>query len=107
MTRFEAGTPTRKRKVASEPRKPAKRRMSLAQKKERKKEQNKTAALRYRQRKREEKVGVDGQMAVLEAKNKKLKAEVESLETEVNYLKKLWAEVAQARSRKSMGQTLL
>ena len=78
--------------------------MSVAQKKERKKEQNKTAALRYRQRKRVEKVGADGQREVLEAKNTTLKAEVQSLENELNYLKKLWAEVGEARRRKSLGQ---
>ena len=106
VTRIEASAPARKRKApaSSDQRKPAKRRMSVTQKKERKKEQNKTAALRYRQRKREEKFGVDGQWEVLEEKNKKLKAEVQSLENELNYLKKLWAEVDQARKRKSMGQ---
>ena len=67
--------------------------MSKATKKERKREQNKTAALRYRQKKKGEKVDVEVRRTELEDANKKLKAQVASLENEINYLKKLSHEV--------------
>lgn len=72
-----------------------KRRMSKASKKDRKREQNKTAALRYRQKKKEEKSDVEVHRAKLEEKNQELKAKVNSLSTEINYLKKLWSEVCE------------
>ena len=66
-------------------------------KKERKREQNKTAALRYRQKKKEEKVEFEVQQAELEEKNQRLRDTLRSLETEVSYLKRFWAEVQQAK----------
>ena len=78
---------------SSAPAPASKRRMSKATKKERKREQNKTAALRYRQKKKGEKVDVEVRRTELEDANKKLKAQVASLENEINYLKKLSHEV--------------
>ena len=70
-----------------------KRRMTKATKKERKKEQNKTAALRYRQKKKEEKSDIEERRDVLEEKNHLLKEQLSALSNEINYLKKLWSEV--------------
>lgn len=70
-----------------------KRRMSKATKRERKREQNKTAALRYRQRKKGEKSEVDDVKQELEEKNSSLRSTVDSLEAEISYLKQLWAEI--------------
>ena len=67
------------------------------QKKLRKKEQNKTAALRYRQRKREELQDLEGRQQTLESINKKLRSEVNGLEAEIKYLKQLWRDVASAK----------
>lgn len=77
-----------------------KRRMTKASKKERKREQNKTAALRYRQKKKGEKSDIETRRAELEEKNEELKAKVDSLSNEINYLKKLWSEVS--ANRKSL-----
>ena len=74
-------------------------------KKERKREQNKTAALRYRQKKKEEKSDIETRRAELEEKNEKLKAEVNSLSNEINYLKKLWSEVC--RNKKQLEESKL
>lgn len=76
-----------------------KRRLSKSAKKERKKEQNKTAALRYRQKKKEEKGGIELRRIELEEKNQDLKAQVNSLSNEINYLKKLWSEVCANKKR--------
>lgn len=78
---------------SSAPAPASKRRMNKASKKERKREQNKTAALRYRQKKKGEKVDIEVRRSELEDTNKKLKAQVASLENEINYLKKLSCEV--------------
>ena len=78
---------------SSAPAPASKRRMNKASKKERKREQNKTAALRYRQKKKGEKVDVEVRRTELEDANKKLRAQVASLENEINYLKKLSQEV--------------
>lgn len=90
---------SKKRAVASSiPRAPrSKKRVVIGTRKERKKEQNKTAALRYRQKKKEEKYDVDEQLSILEEKNTLLKTTLGSLDAEVNYLKRLWDEVVQAR----------
>jgi chromosome segregation ATPase len=67
--------------------------MNKASKKERKREQNKTAALRYRQKKKGEKGDIEVRRTELEEANKKLKAQLASIENEINYLKKLSREV--------------
>lgn len=75
------------------------RKLSKVAKKERKKEQNKQAALRYRQRKRGEAETVDSKREELEAVNRDLKSKVNSLTAEINYLKKLWGEIEAVRGR--------
>ena len=70
---------------------------AIGTRKERKRAQNKKAALRYRKKKREAKVEVGDQQSILEEENAKLKSMVSSLDAEISYLKKLWAEVEHAR----------
>ena len=82
-----------------------KRRLTKAAKKERKREQNKTAALRYRQKKKEEKSDIEIRRVALEDKNQQLKAQVNSLSNEINYLKKLWSEVC--RNKKQLEESKL
>lgn len=75
----------------------SRKKVSASVKKERKREQNKTAALRYRQKKKEEKNEFDQQQMQLEEKNAELRSTLQGLEAEVNYLKRLWSEVEQAK----------
>ena len=82
---------------SSAPAPASKRRMNKVSKKERKREQNKTAALRYRQKKKGEKVDIEVRRAELEETNKKLKAQLASLENEISYLKRLSLEVHQRK----------
>lgn len=107
----DASAVTRKRKVSDDdigscPKKVAsasshtgrsRKRISPSVKKERKREQNKTAALRYRQKKKQEKTGFEVLEQDLEEKNSKLRKTVQSLQTEIDYLKKLWSEVEAAK----------
>lgn len=79
-----------------------KRRLTKAAKKDRKREQNKTAALRYRQKKKDEKSDIETRRAELEEKNEKLKAQVNSLSNEINYLKKLWSEVCRNKKESKL-----
>jgi hypothetical protein len=58
-----------------------------------KKEQNKTAALRYRNKKREEKGVVYTEVEELEHKNAKLQERADDLTKEINYLKSLLEEI--------------
>jgi hypothetical protein len=58
-----------------------------------KKEQNKTAALRYRNKKREEKGVVYSEVEELEQKNAKLQAKADDLTREISYLKGLLDEI--------------
>lgn len=89
---------TAKSNTRSEPyAKPAGRRGRNADRKERKKEQNRSAALKYRQKKKYEKGGVDEECEQLEVRNKELKDKVDSISTEINYLKDLLAEVYKAK----------
>ena len=83
------------------------RKFSKVAKKERKKEQNKQAALRYRYRKREESGEVEEKKEQLEAINSSLKSQVTALSAEISYLKKLWLEVHEAKNRKLGAQTRL
>lgn len=71
--------------------------LSKTDKKERKKEQNKTAAVRYRQKKREELDNLTKQETALLQSNKKLQEEVDSITAEINCLKRLWGQVCQAK----------
>lgn len=70
-------------------------------KKLKKMEQNKTAATRYRQKKRVEQESLVDEHTLLERKNLELTEKVESLAREIEYLKELMAEVHQARIKKS------
>lgn len=78
-----------------------KRRVSTSTKKERKRDQNKTAALRYRQKKKFEKIDYVAQQLELEEKNSELQATLNGLETEISYLTQLWSEVERAKRQRS------
>ena len=73
--------------------------LSKATRMQRKKEQNKQAALRYRQRKKGEFEEVDEKREELEAINADLKATVTSLTTEIAYLNRLWREIGERQGR--------
>ncbi|XP_006006935.1 cyclic AMP-dependent transcription factor ATF-4 [Latimeria chalumnae] len=70
------------------------------EKKLKKMEQNKTAATRYRQKKRAEQEALLGECSVLEDQNKALTDKAESLAKEIQYLKDLLEEVRKAKSKK-------
>jgi predicted RNase H-like nuclease (RuvC/YqgF family) len=60
-----------------------------------KKEQNKTAALRYRVKKREEKGVKLSEVETLEERNDELRARADDLQREIEYLRALLAEIRQ------------
>ena len=66
----------------------------LEDRRQRKKQQNKVAALRYREKKRVESGAICDEEATLEAHNDELRGAVAKLEQELQYLKDLMAEVA-------------
>jgi hypothetical protein len=70
-------------------------------KKDRKKVQNKCAASRYRQKKKEELETADQECERLEKTNKQLKGKVESITHEIQYLKQLMKDVLQAKKLKN------
>jgi hypothetical protein len=65
----------------------------LSERRVRKKEQNKTAALRYRQKKREEKGHTMTEVEELEQKNSELRNRAEELTKEIGYLRGLLEEI--------------
>nr|XP_056701913.1 cyclic AMP-dependent transcription factor ATF-4 [Euleptes europaea] len=69
-------------------------------KKLKKMEQNKTAATRYRQKKRAEQEALSGECGELEQKNEALREKADSLSKEIQYLKDLIEEVRKAKSKK-------
>ncbi|XP_006865323.1 PREDICTED: cyclic AMP-dependent transcription factor ATF-4 [Chrysochloris asiatica] len=69
-------------------------------KKLKKMEQNKTAATKYRQKKRAEQEALAGEWKELEKKNEALKEKADSLAKEIQYLKDLIEEVRRARGKK-------
>lgn len=71
-------------------------------KKLKKMEQNKTAATRYRQKKRAEQDALSDEHAQLERKNMELKEKAESMAREIEYLKELMEEVRMARTSKGL-----
>lgn len=71
-------------------------------KKLKKMEQNKTAATRYRQKKKHEKEVLLGEHTILERKNMELKEKAESMAREIEYLKELMEEVRQTRMKKGL-----
>ncbi|XP_004700732.1 cyclic AMP-dependent transcription factor ATF-4 [Echinops telfairi] len=70
-------------------------------KKLKKMEQNKTAATKYRQKKRAEQEALAGECRELEKKNEALKERADSLAKEIQYLKDLIEEVRRARGKKT------
>ncbi|XP_030053589.1 cyclic AMP-dependent transcription factor ATF-5 [Microcaecilia unicolor] len=68
--------------------------------KQKKRDQNKTAALRYRQRKRAEYDALDEECQNLEVRNRELKEKSDSIEREIQYVKDLLIEVYKARSQR-------
>ncbi len=69
-----------------------------ADKKQRKKQQNKDAATRYRLKKRQEADLIDKECNELEERNVELRDKVDQMTTEIGYLKNLLAEVYKARA---------
>lgn len=66
----------------------------LTERRQRKKEQNCRAALRYRQKKREEKGHTMTEVEKLELANEELRVRADELEKEINYLKDLLEEIS-------------
>ncbi|XP_058510639.1 activating transcription factor 4b [Solea solea] len=75
-------------------------------KKTKKMEQNKTAATRYRQKKRVEQDALLTEHSLLERKNVELSEKAESMAREIEYLKELIEEVRLARIKKGLGPDL-
>ena len=71
-------------------------------KKQKKMEQNKTAATRYRQKKKAEQGALLSEYAMLERKNVELTEKAESMAREIEYLKELMEEVRQTRLKKGL-----
>lgn len=71
-------------------------------KKLKKMEQNKTAATRYRQKKKSESTSLLEEHSLLERKNMELTEKAESMAREIEYLKELMEEVRQARTKRSL-----
>lgn len=71
-------------------------------KKLKKMEQNKTAATRYRQKKKHENEVLLEEHTILERKNVELKEKAESMAREIEYLKELMEEVRQTRMKKGL-----
>jgi len=73
----------------------------VVEKKLKKMEQNKTAATRYRQKKRVEQEVMSVECGELEAHNRELAEKVDALSREIKYLKDLMEEVRNAKNRRS------
>lgn len=79
---------------------PYKRKQKTPEQKLRKKAQNRTAATRYRIKKKDELKSMTDEADQLEEKNKELKGKVEGLRNEIDYLKNLMLDVIKARLSK-------
>lgn len=77
----------------------------VVEKKLKKMEQNKTAATRYRQKKRVEQDLLNSECADLEKRNRELADKADSISREIQYLKDLLEEVRSAKNRKTKGNT--
>ena len=66
---------------------------SIAEKKQRKRDQNKNAATRYRERKRQQAQDRDAEFSVLNSRNKELKDKISQISKEMDYLRELMIEV--------------
>ncbi|XP_053708205.1 activating transcription factor 4b [Synchiropus splendidus] len=75
-------------------------------KKLKKMEQNKTAATRYRQKKRAEQEALTTEFALLQKKNVELTERAESMAREIEYLKELMDEVRMARMKRGLSADL-
>ncbi|KAK0137460.1 Cyclic AMP-dependent transcription factor ATF-4 [Merluccius polli] len=73
----------------------------VVEKKLKKMEQNKTAATRYRQKKRVEQEVLSVECGELETRNQELAEKVDALSREIKYLKDLMEEVRNAKNRRS------
>ncbi|XP_068606072.1 activating transcription factor 4b [Brachionichthys hirsutus] len=71
-------------------------------KKIKKMEQNKTAATRYRQKKKSEKEVLSDEYAIVERRNMELTERAESMAREIKYLKELMEEVRQASAKRGL-----
>merc|ERR1711899_268469 len=72
------------------------------EKKERKKAQNRTAAFRYREKKKGEQNTVEEELELLATRNKELRAKLTEMETEARLLKKLMTEAGLGRIASTM-----
>ncbi|XP_041959056.1 cyclic AMP-dependent transcription factor ATF-4 [Alosa sapidissima] len=77
----------------------------VVEKKLKKMEQNKTAATRYRQKKRVEQDLLNSECMDLEKRNRDLAEKADSISREIQYLKDLLEEVRSAKNRKPKGST--
>ncbi|CAG6007549.1 unnamed protein product [Menidia menidia] len=73
---------------------------SNGERKQKKRDQNKTAAHRYRLRKRAELDSLEEELHGLEGQNRELRDKAESVEREIQYVKDLLIEVYKARSQR-------
>merc|ERR1719219_771594 len=85
-------TKTRKKYARSKPPSPPSVAPYPADKKERKKAQNRTAAFRYREKKKSEQDLAEEELEALAEKNSQLQEKLVEMETEFKYLKKLMVE---------------
>jgi len=74
--------------------------MEQSNKKDRKKLQNKNAAIRYRNKKKEEAMSIVGEEKELEDRNETLKTKVGDLQREISYMKNLLDEICKAKGIK-------
>ncbi|XP_062403027.1 cyclic AMP-dependent transcription factor ATF-4 [Sardina pilchardus] len=77
----------------------------VVEKKLKKMEQNKTAATRYRQKKRVEQDQLHSECTDLENRNRELAEKADSISREIQYLRDLLEEVRSAKTRKPKGST--
>merc|ERR1712158_132161 len=73
-----------------------------AEKRERKKAQNRTAAFRYREKKKGEQNTVEDELELLALKNTELRAQLTKMETEAKFLKKMMTESGLGRIASTM-----
>merc|ERR1711997_26450 len=96
-TGYQEQTRPRKKYARSKPPSPPSVSPYPVDKKERKKAQNRTAAFRYREKKKSEQDLADEELEALEDKNIRLKEKLSEMETEFKYLKKLMGEAGLGR----------
>lgn len=96
--------PPRKKRSSQRPApytKPSGKDQPLTERKARKKAQNRSAAIRYREKKRSEMGSVQSEVDELQSRNRELKEKVDSMTREISYLKDLMAAVYKAKKKKS------